>query len=178
MKNSYDVIGDTVIIYVIRKGKTYEVLIDKDDLPFLSDFRGTWHLDNRGYVRRTIKGKISFMHRILTNPPEGFVVDHIDGNTLNNKRNNLRVVKPGHNQQNIRNPHKISKTGSKGVREKTKWGKKYRAYVTVNKKEISLGGYDNKEDAEIAAIIGRILYHPYSKEALIYKKLLDKKNEK
>lgn len=117
MKNEYVIKGDTVIIKAIRKGEGHDILIDAEDFEEVSGFKGTWHVDNRGYVGRTIKQKRELMHRILLSPPQGMVVDHIDGNKLNNRRSNLRVIKPSHNQQNIRFPHKLAKSGYRGVKK-------------------------------------------------------------
>ena len=50
------------------------------------------------------KGKNLWLHNELMQPPPGFVVDHIDGNPLNNCRNNLRVCSPSQNALNRSNP--------------------------------------------------------------------------
>jgi len=46
------------------------------------------------------------MHRYLMNYPEGMVVDHIDGNSLNNSRKNLRVITQGENVKHVMNQPK------------------------------------------------------------------------
>lgn len=50
---------------------------------------------------RTINKK-EYLHRMIMKPPKGFIVDHIDGNGLNNTRENLRVVSHSENQRNRR----------------------------------------------------------------------------
>lgn len=72
-----------------------------------------------------------------------YVVDHIDGNGLNNSWSNLRDVS---HQDNTKNSSiSISNTsGSTGVSRK---GKKWRARIHVNGKEIHGGYFDNIEDA-------------------------------
>src|SRR4051794_32206794 len=47
-----------------------------------------------------------YLHRLLMNPPAGLVVDHIDGNPLNNSRSNLRVCTQAQNLSAYRKPYK------------------------------------------------------------------------
>jgi hypothetical protein len=44
------------------------------------------------YARTTINRKTVYLHRMIMNPPEHLVIDHIDGDGLNNTRENLRVT--------------------------------------------------------------------------------------
>jgi hypothetical protein len=53
-----------------------------------------------GWVRGYRNGERAYLHRILTNAPQGRVVDHVDGDTLNNRMSNLRVVTIGENNKN------------------------------------------------------------------------------
>ena len=74
------------------------------------------------------------------------VVDHINGNSLDNRRLNLRIVKQ---QQNIRNrggAQSNSKSGIRGVywhKQRNKWA----STIRHNGKNISLGLYDDIEEA-------------------------------
>lgn len=61
-----------------------------------------WHVHGR-YVATTIKGKVTFLHRLIlniTNP--GILGDHINGDTFNNTRSNLRTATRSQNRRNSR----------------------------------------------------------------------------
>jgi len=68
----------------------------------------SWQLNSVGYARRTVKanknGKIVFktllMHRHIAGAEDGMVVDHINGNKLDNRLNNLRVCTQSENLGN------------------------------------------------------------------------------
>lgn len=82
---------------VLRDRKGREVaraVIDRDDVPLVQDFR--WSLDN-GYVDSAKGGRL---HRRITSCPDGVEPDHIDGDPLNNRRSNLRVLTRALNAQN------------------------------------------------------------------------------
>ncbi len=66
------------------------------------------------YVRGRFQGKRVSMHRVIMKPRDGEVVDHIDGNGLNNQKSNLRICSNSQNIQN-RRLNKNSSSGYKGV---------------------------------------------------------------
>jgi AP2 domain/HNH endonuclease len=96
--------------------------------------------ENNG-VRSTLKMQLQLM-----NPPDGFQVDHKDGDGLNNQRNtNLRLATPTQNQAN-RGRQKRNKSGVKGVswiKARGKWG----AFICINYKRSNLGSFKTKEEA-------------------------------
>jgi hypothetical protein len=79
-----------------------EVMIDASDLHIVNSIK--WHVSGSGYaVWRGIKdGKKQTirMHRLITNCPKGLVVDHINHNPLDNRRDNIRVCTQSDNMRN------------------------------------------------------------------------------
>ena len=94
--------------------------------------------------------------------------DHIDRNPLNNRRYNLR---PATTVENNRN-HRISKRNTSGIIGVGyyKAGNKWRAYISnVEKKFISLGYYDNKEDAIKARLVAeKEIYKDFSPQKHLF----------
>ncbi len=163
MKNKFEIREDTTAIFVYSKGKYLEFLIDTADLPIVQSFKGTWSANwGRGKVyARQRKGNwrkgelVDYpLHRVITNCPVGLEPDHIDGNTLDNRRSNLRVST---HTQNMGNQHRKSNTASgiQGVTWNVGRGK-WHARLAVNLKRVSLGYYDCKYEAARAVNIRRV----------------------
>jgi len=76
--------------------------------------------DGRSYAnasQRTAGHRLRFrIHRLLTEAPQGLEVDHINGDSLDNRRSNLRVVTRAQNSQNRRGADRDSRSGIRGVR--------------------------------------------------------------
>jgi hypothetical protein len=88
------------------------VKVDSKDFDFLSKF--SWFYQTKGYVAcsMTVNGKKKriLMHTLLMNTPKGFEVDHINGDGLDNRRRNLRIVTHAQNMKN----HKVAKNSTTG----------------------------------------------------------------
>lgn len=109
---------------------------------------------HRGYYRMrvTLDGRNTFAHHIvwLLNygywPQDtGMIIDHIDGNGLNNRLDNLRLVDYKTNGKNM-GLTSLSKSGVPGVtwvEDRGKW----RVRIKVNGKKFSLGSYITFDDA-------------------------------
>jgi len=82
------------------------------------------------------------MHQLLMAPPPGMVVDHIDGNGLNNRRANLRICTPQQNRRNTRPRHKTS--AFLGVSRR---GDKYAARIKHHGREFHLGLFKDEIEA-------------------------------
>lgn len=127
-------------------------IVDDENYEELSKYR--WYLNTFGYVRRwrpTIERQAKpgsreiFLHRHLIDVPKGYVIDHINGDKLDNRRCNLRVCTPHQNRMN-RQSQKNNTSGYKGVfwnKQRNKWSAK----INFNHKQIYTGYFDNKEDA-------------------------------
>lgn len=173
MKNRYEVRGDVTAIFLRRPdGTIMETLIDTADLESLRDYPYTWFprlTKGKWYVESVIrvstgKRKRLSLHRKLMDSPEGLQIDHINHNTLDNRRSNLRIVTNGQNQQNRKGPQRNNK--SSGIRGVT-WCKqrgKWIAQMGLNGKNINLGGYDDLEVAARVVAEARKKHMPYSNE--------------
>lgn len=143
----------TVIHYkhfsVLKSGDV-EILVDND----IADdtWNRKWCMDSRGYPTINVRNKLVRMHdyvmaKTYGKRPTGTYVDHINQDKCDNRRINLRFVSPAENSRNI--PLRSDNTtGFTGVGKVTSGG--YRAYITVNRKQINLGSYRNIEDAALA----------------------------
>lgn len=134
------------------------VLVDDSDYDFLNKWRWFAHkAGNKYYASRTVKGKTIKMHRILTGALKSEEVDHIDGNSLNNQRKNLRICTRSQNLFN-KTKQKNNTSGFKGV----SWcerDKVWRAQIDANKIVHRLGDFLTKEEAYEAYCKACIKYH-------------------
>jgi len=136
--NNYKICNNYVIIYVHKdNAETKEFLISLEDLGRV--IRNRWYVKKNNYVMITKKDSIS-LHRFIMNCPKGMVVDHINGNPLDNRRENLRICTMVENNQNITKFNGLFR----GVIE-TKWG--YRISFIKNKKNIDFGFYKDRNEA-------------------------------
>lgn len=126
------------------------ILIDTENAEFVASRK--WCLDNAGYPVINLDKNVVRLHDyILANSidekPEGYYVDHINQDKLDNRKTNLRLVNPDESSHNM--PMRSNnKSGYTGVC-KTKEGS-YRAYITKDHKQINLGRYNTPEEASLA----------------------------
>ena len=113
MKNEYKIENDICIVYIKRNnGEKLEMIIDAEDLPKLDCVPNTifaqWsNFTNSFYAICNTKGgykirKRIHIHRIISNCPDNLVVDHINHDTLDNRKCNLRNVTRSENSLNTR----------------------------------------------------------------------------
>lgn len=114
-----------------------------------------------GYRRASVDGQLFMVHRLVwkilsgEEPPE--TLDHWDGNTLNNRFENLRTATASGNALNSK-VRKDNKTNVKGVcfeRQSGKW----RAYLYVLGKQIRLGRFATEAQATKAVTEARLKTH-------------------
>jgi len=133
------------------RNKNLEVLVDEEDYEYLNQFK--WHLHSGGYVNRNQKYKVkpqkTYMHREIMGLPEGKSIDHINGNKLDNRKSNLRIVTKS---QNMRNQKKSSNRTSiyKGVSQILNRSKKWQAKIKFGGKTYRIGEYFTEQEAALA----------------------------
>ena len=139
----------------LTQGKV--ALIDDEDYELVSKYK--WFPqkgNNTVYLVAHSKGvpskerKTIRMHRLIMNAQPGQKIDHVNGNGLDNRKENLRFATSQQNSQNLRRFEGVSKY--KGVvydtnpKQKNKW----RARITVNKNRIHLGRFPSEREAAFA----------------------------
>jgi len=110
------------------------------------------NITSTGYNKICVNGRQYQAHRIAYKmvhkcDPDG-ILDHIDGDTTNNRIANLRVASSKQNQGNSKIP-RHNTSGLKGVSWSKKSGK-WAAQIHRGDKKIWLGAYDDKNDAHQA----------------------------
>ena len=101
MTNPVKIEGATTIIYSLKKEQIYKCLIDTDCIGAIS-LNCTWVVNNSKLSTRprVIAAGHGMLSRILVKAAKGYVIDHINGDTLDNRLLNLRAVTPGVNLLN------------------------------------------------------------------------------
>ena len=131
--------------------KENEKLIDSEDVEKCMLYQWGIHLAGRKQhkkyfyaVTQQIESR-GMLHRYIMDCPNDMVVDHMDGDTLNTRKYNLRVIS---HQQNCIN-RKINHNNTSGIKGVTwsKKDKKWMAYIHIDNKFKNLGYYDNIEEA-------------------------------
>jgi hypothetical protein len=130
-------------------------LIDDEDYDYLSQWKWYCHDDKRGNVYALRNSYINRqhinikMHRVIMPVPKKLVVDHINGNGLDNRKQNLRIATKMQNSRNSNQPKNYRSSVFKGVTiHKRKNGTiGWRARIGVKYKVISLGVFETPEQA-------------------------------
>jgi ElaB/YqjD/DUF883 family membrane-anchored ribosome-binding protein len=142
-------------LYIILTSKNEEIIVDEDSYSELINFK--WYLtsrNNMSYAHSRINGKLYSMHRYVMKYDGKEIVDHINNDTLDNRKCNLRICTYAQNGMN----KKVSKNSTSeyiGV-SKNKYG--YYSRITVDGKILYLGTYKDEIDAAKARDIATLKY--------------------
>lgn len=131
----------------LSNGFSYQ--IDKEDLPVAQSRNWCVHTPQKGKYKYLVnvdrKGpppQMKYLHRIIAGAKPGDIVDHINGDTLDNRRSNLRISTQRLNQGNQRRVRGV--VPFKGV---TFESGRYRARIRLNGKKLNLGSYKTPQEA-------------------------------
>lgn len=92
--------------------KNYSLLIDEEDV-WLADINWTPVKSNGNIYFQN--RNVGWLHKVLINCPKGKVSDHINGNTLDNRKVNLRICTKLQNQYNQKKHKRATHSQYKGV---------------------------------------------------------------
>lgn len=148
---------DKCITIPLTQGYTTKISIEDKDLASLKWC--AWVINGRAYAVKSHPSRRihrEILERILGRElVKGEICDHIDNDSLNNCRDNLRLATFAENVRN-QGKRKNNTTGYKGVvRDRGR----YRAQIRINGKHIHLGMFENPEEAHEAYKIGCKIYH-------------------
>ena len=133
-------------------------LISDEDFEEISKYRWYLHPDlwNK-YVNMKKDKKTVYLHRFLMNAKKGQFVDHINGDGLDNRRENLRLCTNAQNGMN-RKMQKNNVSGFRGVYSRNN-GTRWEAQIYLKSKRIYLGNFDSAEKAAHIYDLAALKYH-------------------
>ncbi len=144
----------------IELTRGYTAIVDDCDFEYLSGF--TWYAQVIGKkiyaARRPVSGMI-YLHREIFRLEKGDKreVDHINGNTLDNRRENIRLCSHAENNRN-KGKQSNNKSGFKGVSFHQR-NKKWTAWIAINREHIYLGIFGTAEEAHKAYCLAAENHH-------------------
>lgn len=129
----------------IKLTKEKITIVDDEDFESMNKYK--WYVSSHGYAMTTTIPHL-YMHRILNKTPNGFLTDHINRNTLDNRKINLRIADKRLNSIN-RGLQSNNTSGYRGI----SWSKqcnKWETYIWNRGLRIRLGYYKIIKDAIFA----------------------------
>lgn len=145
-----------VVCYIVYKNEIVDVLIDKEDLHIWDS--GSWYVNvlPSGVMRVAgrIGGRRTYFHKEVVSYS---IVDHKNGNGLDNRKYNLRPASKSLNAQNT-TERSDNTSGTTGVSKKRD---KWRARINIDGKELNLGSFELKSDAVSAREEAEKIHHPF-----------------
>jgi hypothetical protein len=145
-------ISPSIAYVVLTKGLFSR--ISSDSVPMVSNW--SWYarfekFTKTYYAMRETKAggkKTHYLHRQVMDVPLGMVIDHIDGDTLNNCLHNLRICTPAENTRNQKVKRSDNTSGFRGVTCKaSNHGTRCIAQIMFEGKRMQVGTFPTKEDA-------------------------------
>jgi hypothetical protein len=142
-------------LFVMKKIKLAPgkfAIVDDEDYLEIKKFK--WSLGGNGHGKEyAVRHETIYMHRKILKT-ECSLIDHANGDGLDNRKDNLRVCTRSQNLQN-RGAPKQNTSGFKGVRRMSeKWhpnlARRWQAFINFEGKQKSLGLYATKEEAALA----------------------------
>lgn len=159
MKNVVEGARDVAIIWIeTRSGQRFEMLVDAVDVGAVCDLPA-WYVQPAGRTHYAIAHPARRhtttirCQRLLMRPRPGEVVDHINGDGLDNQRCNLRIVDAKQNALNRRDSPPRIIQARRGIVWDS-FGQVWRLYAQVGAQRMEIGAFAALEDADAAVYRG------------------------
>lgn len=132
----------------IKLSQNKFALVDDEDFEWINKLK--WYYSSYGYATsKSSNYKTIFMHREILKVSKGMVIDHVNRNKLDNRRENLRIC---NNSQNNANKSK-QKGEFSSLYKGTYWdkfNKLWSCQITINNKIIRIGRFEQERHAAMA----------------------------
>lgn len=129
---------------IIELTRGLNAIVDDDDYETLSQF--SWHAHDSGknmYAAARVLGDIIYMHQMIM--PDNIIVDHVNNDTLDNRKENLRSSNHNDNSSNRSKTEHNTSSKFKGVTRIN--NRKWKAHIGIDDKDFHIGYFETEEDA-------------------------------
>jgi hypothetical protein len=148
------------MIVLIKLTRDFVAVVDEDDKDLLHDKWAASTIGKAVYAVRDIGGRKAkkrlLLHRVVAERMGldlvGKVVDHINGDGLDNRRVNLRAVTRTENARNLTGKRANNTSGFMGVRFEPRYRHKWSASISDGRKQTIIGRFDTAEEANEARL--------------------------
>ena len=157
--NEYKILdnGEAEFYITSRLGEEFVVKVSEEDIKRLvkwnKSWNASWRNDSQSYYICSceylgifdgqVKEKIHYLHRWIFDYPEFMHIDHINHDTLDNRRCNLRLTEQSQNLEHRSGKNKNNKSGYRNVAYIKNDKYPYRVQLMVNGKNTVLGEFDD-----------------------------------
>ena len=144
-----------VIVEITDK---YKVKIDKKFIKLVKS--NNWHSRENSCGQVYFDSKLGRLHRIILNCPSDLVVDHINGDSLDNRKSNLRACTHKENIRNQKKHKNATHSRYKGVTFRKNLKKKpWESFIYPNGKSLRLGYFSTEVEAAKAYDRAAIIHY-------------------
>jgi hypothetical protein len=127
----------------------YKIKIDAEDMSIVYSYN--WKSSKNPVGQIYFVHSKKYLHRAIMNCPKSMVVDHINGNTLDNRKSNLRICSKKENQYNQKKHKGNRHSKFKGVTFRKELKQKpWEAFIYKDYKSKRLGYFATEQEAALA----------------------------
>lgn len=135
--------------HLIQLPRNLAAIVDDEDYDFIASMKWSVsrsdQISERWYASRSRSSVTTYMHRLIAGAQQGVQVDHMNGDSLDNRRANLRFASQSQNNANAR-----FKRGVSGLRGVYLERGTFRAQVNEHGRTVHIGNFTTATEAAFA----------------------------